>query len=449
MVCEICGSQSIRKENGIFVCQECGTEYSSDDAKTLLKEVGNDSLTKSQASSTNSDYSLDIASLKEQLLLWVNITHFYDSINNVIFDFKLNDSGFWTKSFIFSLKTLSDGTFYGACCNSWPSAPKPYDKNYLIRNSLNINEVIEDVTKQKKEADDALTGSLPSSHKLLYSEVSEKYGRIIERLRTVSQIDVDLSRSFWMNEMTNLIKDKFCFAEIAQLTTSDIDLCSCVLNYNNYVNLNNPNVLDYYQYLSRNYLEYKTRDDRPFKVKQSFFGGIKKIFFYNDFDFDGLHIKIVNKFNEIKDKYKNYYQKFMIPHLEEYRKMALEYLDTAIELEKAFFLPYQYRNSAFILEMIEMLETGKANSWKELVNLFDTNLYREKVLSSLEQINTKLEQIESTLKQTNTMLFETNNHLKNIDDKLKDLNHSAHLLINKTEQIRKTSFITMYESLEV
>ena len=39
MICEICGSQSIRKENGVFICQECGTEYSLEEAKKLLKEI--------------------------------------------------------------------------------------------------------------------------------------------------------------------------------------------------------------------------------------------------------------------------------------------------------------------------------------------------------------------------------------------------------------------------
>ena len=39
MVCEICGSQRIQKQNGVFACQECGTEYSLDEAKKLLQEV--------------------------------------------------------------------------------------------------------------------------------------------------------------------------------------------------------------------------------------------------------------------------------------------------------------------------------------------------------------------------------------------------------------------------
>lgn len=40
IVCEICGPQQIKKENGVFVCQKCGTEYSAEEAKNLLKEIG-------------------------------------------------------------------------------------------------------------------------------------------------------------------------------------------------------------------------------------------------------------------------------------------------------------------------------------------------------------------------------------------------------------------------
>lgn len=41
MVCEICGSTTIRKEGGVFACLECGTEYSLEEARNLLQEVGN------------------------------------------------------------------------------------------------------------------------------------------------------------------------------------------------------------------------------------------------------------------------------------------------------------------------------------------------------------------------------------------------------------------------
>ena len=39
MVCEMCGSQDLVKQDGMFVCQNCGTKYSVEEAKKLLGTV--------------------------------------------------------------------------------------------------------------------------------------------------------------------------------------------------------------------------------------------------------------------------------------------------------------------------------------------------------------------------------------------------------------------------
>lgn len=39
IVCEMCGSQDLVKQDGMYVCQNCGTKYSPDDAKKLMVEV--------------------------------------------------------------------------------------------------------------------------------------------------------------------------------------------------------------------------------------------------------------------------------------------------------------------------------------------------------------------------------------------------------------------------
>ena len=39
MVCEMCGSNDIVKQDGLFVCQHCGTKYSLEEAKKLLGTV--------------------------------------------------------------------------------------------------------------------------------------------------------------------------------------------------------------------------------------------------------------------------------------------------------------------------------------------------------------------------------------------------------------------------
>ena len=41
MVCEMCGSNNLVKQDGMYVCQHCGTKYSPDDAKKLMVEIDN------------------------------------------------------------------------------------------------------------------------------------------------------------------------------------------------------------------------------------------------------------------------------------------------------------------------------------------------------------------------------------------------------------------------
>jgi hypothetical protein len=39
MVCEMCGGNDLLKEEGVFVCQSCGTKYSVEDAKRMMVEI--------------------------------------------------------------------------------------------------------------------------------------------------------------------------------------------------------------------------------------------------------------------------------------------------------------------------------------------------------------------------------------------------------------------------
>ena len=39
IVCEMCGSQDLVKQGGFYVCQNCGTKYSTEEAKKLMVEV--------------------------------------------------------------------------------------------------------------------------------------------------------------------------------------------------------------------------------------------------------------------------------------------------------------------------------------------------------------------------------------------------------------------------
>lgn len=65
MVCEMCGSNNLVKQDGMYVCQHCGTKYSPDDAKKLLVEVDNskklENYYKLARQAKNNDNSADAA----------------------------------------------------------------------------------------------------------------------------------------------------------------------------------------------------------------------------------------------------------------------------------------------------------------------------------------------------------------------------------------------------
>ena len=42
IVCEMCGGSNLQKEEGVFVCKDCGCKYTTDEAKKLMVDDGND-----------------------------------------------------------------------------------------------------------------------------------------------------------------------------------------------------------------------------------------------------------------------------------------------------------------------------------------------------------------------------------------------------------------------
>ena len=38
LTCEMCGSVNLLKQNGVYVCQHCGTQYTVEEAKKMMIE---------------------------------------------------------------------------------------------------------------------------------------------------------------------------------------------------------------------------------------------------------------------------------------------------------------------------------------------------------------------------------------------------------------------------
>lgn len=53
IVCDLCGSMDFVKENGMFICQGCGTKYTLEDAKSMMAEVEDNSADVSSAAASS------------------------------------------------------------------------------------------------------------------------------------------------------------------------------------------------------------------------------------------------------------------------------------------------------------------------------------------------------------------------------------------------------------
>lgn len=60
IACDLCGSMDFVKENGMFICQGCGTKYTLEDAKSMMVEVEDNSadVPSAAASSVQGDNSV-------------------------------------------------------------------------------------------------------------------------------------------------------------------------------------------------------------------------------------------------------------------------------------------------------------------------------------------------------------------------------------------------------
>ena len=420
MVCEICGSQSIRKENGVFVCQDCGTEYSIDDAKKLLVEV--DETKNGVVSLSSKNAQSESSMLIQNLLTWLVFVKDIESTFSEYFEIDLT-----------SIK------------NEY-SIEDFYYKNSINPDNLNTRRETSFLISFKEEAklyyfeyykticsDNALYktyNSLPFSNDLQRLEpgTNEVYDRC---LFTKSTNYFIVAKFF---DRLQFSDDGYDFLSKAlpfkSSVGSDVDFAIWVQNIKN---MNKGQLYKGYQKMSL------------FGVPKNV-GNISLIF-----DVEKTHGLIKAIDTEVERKYLKYYESELLP----LGKEALEQLNTALSniplLEAKLNVPKRFRNSKDLYNLVEIVQEGKAETWKELLQIYETDLYRNEVISkfdSLESsINSLANRVIASLNQINTTIESTNSLLSMVDSKLGMMSIQMSQINKKLTKIKRNTFITMWNTL--
>lgn len=404
MICEICGSQSIRKENGVFVCQECGTEYSLEEAKNLLKDVdgSGESTTKPQEENKDKAF-LTAPKEKDQL---INVLHAW-------YEYMLSLER--VKSFFVHLDLPA---VFPRTVEMVNNAKIKYTKELLLtdfnRDTFKesergtfINFYYKDFSLNKNLA--ATLPRFPFTYCLLantkkYIDFIYKNLELIKKhtsFRT-ENIGPHVSRRYSSHCLVRSKKDKKCYLSInANLEDVNYLFEKAIKNayFIDKIGSEDLELVVQETVAETGYIEEKT-------------GLFKNKIVTKNINTSSTREYVPPFANEILSFFKSPYD--YMKTLQDFYKEQYDYLESCLpkvkkayaELEsdkatyvKIFDLPERYRSSNAIASLIELLYIGRADSWKEAMNLYENDNYHAKVLGSLSAINSSLGRINTTLIQ--------------------------------------------------
>lgn len=186
--------------------------------------------------------------------------------------------------------------------------------------------------------------------------------------------------------------------------------------------------------------------------KMSLFGTPKNIGTVSlIFDVEKAHELIKNNDAELEKQYSQYYESKLLPIGTESVSELNKSLSNISILEEKLNVPKRFRNSKDLYNLVEILQEGRAESWKELLQVYETDLYRSEVISkfdSLEDsINNLSNKVIASLNQINSNIESTNSLLSMVDNKLGTMSLCMMQIGDKLNKIKRNTFITMWNTL--
>lgn len=393
MICEICGSQSIKKENGVFVCQECGTEYSLEEAKKLLTEIGegqNESqsgLTMSSSPDVNKEPSGE--ELLQKLYVWAAYLEaikpwmYYVDDSKKNFD-EVTDSDFLDECLKISPNVegwMFDPTHYGLYgVQDQPKQcvpgllPYVFWYNVMVHNDeLGFNRVY--------RLNDEHVGR--DGIKRHYIKASNGAELSIETQTHMLCISDEPLRTFFISQPKGTT---FKFWNVKQ-------------------------------FMQQGFFKYTVTT--------------KEVPWQNSSQLEEKFNLAKKYLDEYADMYSDAYKKFS----EDYEKNLNNIKKLRSELPnmiKLFDLPKKYWNTRDIYELIDILVDRRADNWKEAINQYKTDTYRSSVVYSLRDltlrlgdlslciqrgfnaINMKMDSMNALISESIEIQRSSNEYLKNI-----------------------------------
>ena len=437
-VCEICNCQSFVKKNGIFECTECGTQYSLVEIKNLLVDVFDEEINNTSSNDlkivNKKDEKKD--EKKEILCCLNNWYDFVKMFNEMKFFFNVSEKDMyyskesliqWYTNFEYAMKLIGDRV--------------PLMKN--IREDF----LVKYINKLETESDDQ------------YSSEWEIYNtlKILFDLKSKGEKEVINFETYYFEAYEELDKyligDKEAAERACKELFGDFKIQVRVNGYSNEYRYNKLKDLIY-----AFYNEQIRRDFKPINTqhiyrckdyykylgvklyKNKLFGSNKVLYKYIEFS------KINNEFLpkakfHIEKAFKEYVEQGFLSLIMDAAKQYEEIISYIPKLEAGLHLPVEYRTEQSIIALIKLFRDGKVETMKEAMNLYDTQIHRDRVIEKLGDIESYMQHTKQLLVGSYLKLEEISNGVKNINVSLNKMYEQNKILLSKVKSIEFMEFL--------
>lgn len=187
IVCEMCGNNNLVKQDGVFVCQYCGTQYSVEEAKKMMVEIeGNVDVTGSTIKVDNSAFVekyLANARRAYEKEDWEEVEKYYNLVEQ---NTPNNMEAVFFSAFGKTMLAMTDEDYY----------KKQQKFNVLIKSISVINDYYELTNEDKK----AVLVKISEAIKKMY-DVTYVY--------KIGAIGEMVGSDYWHKKLINQVKDAF------------------------------------------------------------------------------------------------------------------------------------------------------------------------------------------------------------------------------------------------
>ena len=187
IVCEMCGNNNLVKQDGVFVCQYCGTQYSVEEAKKMMVEIeGNVDVTGSTIKVDNSAFVekyLANARRAYEKEDWEEVEKYYNLVEQ---NTPNNMEAVFFSAFGKTMLAMTDEDYY----------KKQKKFNMLIKSISVINDYYELTNEDKK----AVLVKISEAIKKMY-DVTYVY--------KIGAIGEMVGSDYWHKKLINQVKDAF------------------------------------------------------------------------------------------------------------------------------------------------------------------------------------------------------------------------------------------------